>query len=266
VAASLSNVAGAFFRAMPSAGGFSQTAMNQSSGSQTQVSEVVTTALAVACAVWLGSVLSDLPEATLGCLVIIAVIGLIDPREMTRFWRLSRVEFWVAASTAAVGLTVGLLAAVLVGVVVTLLMVLHELNQVSVTELQPNDDQSDLLVADDPSTRVPGLLVLRFDGPLYTANIRSANRRVLGAVDDASLHGVLVLDLSAIAMVTLTVADQVTDLEDGLTERGVTLWIAALTPKVQAVAEHMPSWGRYLDPPRVYPTALAAVHAFAESR
>ena len=75
--------------------GFSQTAINQRAGARTQLSELVTVALALACALSLGGVLSDLPEATLGCLVVVAVLGLIRPAEFARFWRLSRLEFWV---------------------------------------------------------------------------------------------------------------------------------------------------------------------------
>ena len=109
-------VAGAFFQAMPSAGGFSQTAINQRAGARTQLSELVTVALAVGCALFLAGVLSDLPEATLGCLVMVAVLGLIKPAEFVRFWQLSRIEFWVAVVTAVVGLSQGLLNAVAVGV------------------------------------------------------------------------------------------------------------------------------------------------------
>ena len=50
---------------MPAAGGFSQTAINQKAGARTQLSELVTVSLAVACALFLGGVLSKLPEATL---------------------------------------------------------------------------------------------------------------------------------------------------------------------------------------------------------
>ena len=92
----LACLAGSFFRAMPSAGGFSQTAINQRAGAVTQLSELVTALLAVACALFLGGVLSDLPQATLGCMVVVAVAGLIKPSELRRFWRLDRVEFWVA--------------------------------------------------------------------------------------------------------------------------------------------------------------------------
>jgi MFS superfamily sulfate permease-like transporter len=72
VASGLSSVVGAFFRAMPAAGGFSQTAINQRSGARIQLSEIVTVVLAVACALFLGGVLRDvrlwivgLPPATL---------------------------------------------------------------------------------------------------------------------------------------------------------------------------------------------------------
>ncbi len=129
-------IAGAFFRAMPSAGGFSQTAINESAGARTQLSELVTASLAVGCALFLGGVLSDLPQATLGCMVVVAVLGLIKPAEWLRLWRLGRIEFWVAAITAASGLCFGLLVAVAVGVALTLFLVIYELDHLGVTELQ----------------------------------------------------------------------------------------------------------------------------------
>jgi hypothetical protein len=150
---------------MPSAGGFSQTAINQRAGARTQLSELATVGLAVACALFLGSVLSDLPQATLGCIVIIAVLGLIDPAEFVEFWRLSRLEFWIATVTAASGLVFGLLPSVLVGVLLTLLLILVELDRVGVTELQPTPGDYDVEPAGVRTTAVPGLLILRFDGP-----------------------------------------------------------------------------------------------------
>ncbi len=132
---------GAWFRAMPSAGGFSQTAINQGAGAVTQLSELVTAALAICCALFLGGLLSDLPEATLGCMVVVAVLGLIKPAELVRLWRLGRVEFWVAAITALSGLCFGLLVAVAVGVGLTLFLVLYELDHLGVTELQATADQ-----------------------------------------------------------------------------------------------------------------------------
>jgi sulfate permease, SulP family len=183
----LSCVGGAFFRAMPSAGGFSQSAINQSAGACTQLSELVTAALAVACALFLGGVLSDLPQATLGCMVVLAVLGLIDPAELVRLFRLDRLEFWVAVITAATGRVFGLLPAVLVGVLFTLYLILRAVDQAGLTELQPTANDSDLRVAGSPDvTPVPGLLVLRYDELLYAANVRSIHRKILATVDARS--------------------------------------------------------------------------------
>jgi MFS superfamily sulfate permease-like transporter len=121
-------VARAFFGSMPPAGGFSQTAVNQRSGSRTQVSGLATVALAMAAALFLGPVLDDLPEATLGAIVFVAVLGLIRPSDIAFLARFDRLELFVALLTAAVGLFAGLLVAVAVGVAATLLLVLRELN------------------------------------------------------------------------------------------------------------------------------------------
>ena len=225
-------VAGAFFRAMPSAGGFSQTAINQRAGAVTQLSELVTAALAVGCALFLGGVLSDLPEATLGCMVVVAVLGLIKPAEMVRLWRLGRIEFWVAAITAVSGLCFGLLVAVAVGVALTLFLVIYELDHVGVTELQATSPTATATCSSPARTRRPidGLLILRFDGPLYTANVRGANRKILAAVDARTPddRGPRRLGRSVLPV---TVLEQFADLQREFDRRGVTLWVAALPPR-----------------------------------
>jgi MFS superfamily sulfate permease-like transporter len=116
VANGLAACAGAFFGALPPAGGFSQTAVNVRAGSRTQVSELVTVGLAVVTALFLGPVLDDLPQATLAAIVIVAVLGLIKPAELEFLARFDRVELFVAGLTAVVGLVAGLLVAVGVGV------------------------------------------------------------------------------------------------------------------------------------------------------
>jgi MFS superfamily sulfate permease-like transporter len=247
---------------MPSAGGFSQTAITERAGAQTQLSELVTVALAIGCALVLGGVLGDLPEATLGCMVIVAVIGLIKPAEIMRFYRLSRIEFWLLVVTAAFGLCFGLLVAVLVGGVLTLYLVLHELNRMGLTELEPTEDGSDVLVAGSHTSRVPGLLVLRFDGPLYTANIRPVNDKIVAAVDNTPGTEILLLDLSPVADLTLTVMDEMANLEHELDERGVTVWLSALPPRALATAKLTPRWEELQQDGRLYTTTLSAIHAY----
>ena len=262
LASGLACGAGAFFGAMPSAGGFSQTAINQRAGARTQLSELVTVVLAVACALFLGAVLSDLPEATLACMVVIAVLGLIDVHEFTLYWHVSRLEFWVAAVTAASGLLFGLLPAVLIGVLLTLLLVLVELDRLEFTELQPTADDNDIEAAGPRTTPVPGLLMLRLDGPLYTANVRSVNRKIVTAVERHPGTELVVLDVTAVARLTLTVAQEFSELERELRERGAGVWIAALPPHTLSTSKQLPLWAGLAQNKQLYPTTLAALIAY----
>jgi high affinity sulfate transporter 1 len=262
VASGFACTLGAFFRAMPSAGGFSQTAINQSAGARTQLSEIVTALLAVACALFLGGVLSDLPHATLGCLVVVAVVGLIDLRAFGEFWRLNHIEFWVAVAVAACGLVLGLLAAVFAGVILTFVLVLIELDRVGVTELQPTPDGTDVTVAGPDTVAVPGLLAMRVQGPLYTANVRSVCRKLLAAVDEHPGTDTLLVDGTAVGQLGVTIVNQVEELERELGDRGVALWFASLAPKALETARRLPRWTELAEARRVHPTTAAAVRAY----
>ena len=107
--------------------------------------------------------------------------------------------------------------------------------------------------------------MLRFDGPLYTANVRRVNRPVLAAVDDGDAD-TLVLDMSAVARTPLTVVDRFADLEAELGARGVRCWFAALPTSSLETARQLPRWHEMVADGRLFPTALAAVRAFRAER
>jgi high affinity sulfate transporter 1 len=262
LASGLACTLGAFFRAMPSAGGFSQTAINQRAGARTQLSELVTVVLALACALVLGGVLADLPQATLGCMVVVAVLGLIDPAAFVRYWRLSRLEFWIAVVTAGGGLLLGLLPAVLIGVLLTLGLVLVELDRMGITELQPTVGGADVHPAGRETAPVPGLVVLRPNGPLYTANVRSVSRKVQDTVADRPGTKVVTLDATTIGGLTLTVVEELKELGHELADDGIELWLAGFPPRALATARQLPRWQELEERGRIHPTALAAVAAF----
>jgi SulP family sulfate permease len=104
--------------------------------------------------------------------------------------------------------------------------------------------------------------VLRFEGPLYAANIRSGNRAVLVAVDAHPGTRTLVLDMTVQSEATFAVAAEYEQFERDLRDRGVTLWVAGLPPRSLAFARQLPAWQRLDDAGRLFPTALAAVRAY----
>lgn len=237
LATGAANIAGAFFSAMPAAGGFSQSAVNQAAGAKTQVSALVTVGLAVLVALFFGPVLSLLPEATLAAMVFVAVIGLIDVRELIRWARISAVDFWIAVSVALIGLTAGLLPAVAVGVVVTLILVLRELNTARLT-----------IAGDDDG--VLGILVER---GLYTANVAINARAVVELVRSHPTHvEAVVLDLERQEIMTITVLDALQDLDRELHQLGTTLHIAELPQAAREVAVKTPWFSKLLAAGRVH--------------
>ncbi|WP_313821427.1 SulP family inorganic anion transporter [Citricoccus sp.] len=243
------NVFGAFFTAMPAAGGFSQSAVNQNAGAKTQLSTLVTVVLAILIALFLGPVLSLLPQATLAAVVFVAVVGLIDVPELVRWARFSRVDFWIALTVAVVGLTAGLLAAVAVGVVVTLLLVLRELNKPAVSAGERRGDA----------------LEVRLGSGLYTANIRPNTTAVEELVGTYAGVKTVVLDLHRLEATSITVIDGLMDLDRQLSSKGVELHLAALPPKATAVAQGFPWFEKLQARNRVHPSVAAGLGAVAAS-
>jgi MFS superfamily sulfate permease-like transporter len=225
LAAGAASLLGAFLHALPAAGGFSQSAVNQRAGARSQLSSIVTVALAVLVALFLAPVLANLPQATLASMVFVAVIGLIDVKAVVRLARINRIEFWIAAVTAAIGLSAGLLAAVAAGVVFTLGVVLHELGRVRIA-----------------SRREGSTLLITLQSPLYTASVLATQRAITAELERQTDVTKLVLETSVQRITSLTVLDALSDFDRELIERHITLYVVGLTGDALALAERTGWW------------------------
>lgn len=230
LATAAANLAAGFTQSLPAAGGFSQSAVNQRAGARSQLAGIVTAALAVLVALVLGPVLALMPAATLAALVLVAVIGLIDVRALARLARISRRDFWLAVVTAVVGLTAGLLPAVLVGVLGTFFLILRELQRVRIV----------------PGVATGSSLGARIEGAVYTANVLEYERTLLGTVDAATDVRTFVLELPRMHDTSVTVLDGLADLDRELHQRGVTLVLADMPASAVDMARRT-RWFRGLE-------------------
>jgi MFS superfamily sulfate permease-like transporter len=242
------NVIGSFFTTMPAAGGFSQSAVNQNAGAKTQLSTIVTVVLAILVALFLGPVLSLLPQATLASMVFVAVAGLINIPELLRWYGLSRRDFWIAVAVALVGLTAGLLAAVGLGVLVTLILVLREVNIPKLDEVRRRGDA----------------LGVHLGRGLYTANALENELAIIRlATTQQPPVTALVLDVERLDFLTVTVLDALRDLDGELAHHGIVLHLAAL-PEAAAATARKTSWFQGLEQAgRVHATAEEGLAAAA---
>ena len=144
------SLAGGLTQTLPPAGGFSQSAVNLRSGAHTQVAGLVTAVLAILVALFLAPLLDDLPRAVLAAMVMVAIIGLLDPRDLRTYERIDRAELWVALVVAFLGLTGGMLLGVAVGVALTLVLVLRQVGQPRVRPVYPRSGGGWTPVAPSP--------------------------------------------------------------------------------------------------------------------
>lgn len=262
LASGVASVAGSFFHTLPPAGGFSQTAVALRAGARTQLSGIVTAVLAVLVALFLAPVLSDLPQATLGAMVVVATLGLVDLGSFVRYWRVNRVEFWIAAATAAIGLTAGLLPAVLAGVLLTLYLVLRELDRPHISQLVREVEGGWRAVDPEEHPVHSDPLVLRVDSGLYTANVRANTREIARRVAQAR-PSALVIDCSRLTQVTTTVMRSFLDLTKELSDSGVEVYFAAL-PRGNIATVRRTEVGRdYESRGRVFDSVESAARALS---
>jgi len=263
IATGVATIVGSFFQTVPPAGGFSQTQVNTNAGARTQLSEMVTVVLAVAVALFLAPVLSDLPEATLGAIVVVAVLGLIKFDEMRRLRTIDPLEFWLAAITAFFALAFNLLIGVLVGVFLTIYFVLRALNHPVVVELRRAPEGDELLPARDGDEAVPGMLILRIEGGLYTLNVRGVQTRILeqAATMDPPPHVVL-LDAGATVDTSVTVLDVMAETDHMLQRIGSEMWVANIPTRAEEKARRTEMWEMWAASGKVHSTVASAVARF----
>lgn len=119
-----------------------------------------------------GPVLEVVPQAALGALVIYAALLLIDVDGFRRLWRFRRSEFWLAIVTTAGVLVFGVLYGVLVAVGLSVLLLLVEVARPHSAVLGFVPDLAGMHdITDFPDAQEePGLLIFRYDSPLFFAN------------------------------------------------------------------------------------------------
>jgi sulfate permease, SulP family len=210
------NLAGGLFQAYPAGGGTSQTAVNDGAGARTQVAELVTAAMAVLTLTLLASLLADLAQPILGAIVLVAAIGLVNLAPLRRIRSVRQRDFWLGLVALGGVLTFGVLRGVLVAVLISLLVLLHELDHPHIVAGQS----------------APGLLVVRPEGRLFFANARRVVDQIAAIVaDQQPPPRVVLLDLTVVPDLEITALDRLADLAEDLHGQGRILWVAAASQR-----------------------------------
>jgi MFS superfamily sulfate permease-like transporter len=244
----------------------SRTALASSAGARSQAYSLVAGAVVLAVLLFLSPLLSRTPSAVLGALVVYAAVRMID---LTGFHRLA--TFRRRELLLALGCLAGVLALdILYGVIVAVgLSVAELLTRVA----RPHDAVEGLVpgmagmhdVDDYPQARtVPGLLVYRYDSPLFFANAENFRHRALAAVAQQAVPvRWFVLNAEANVEVDITALDAVDELRRELAHRGV---VFALARVKQDLLDDLEAYGlvESVGTDHIFPTLPTAVDAYRE--
>ncbi|NOK14350.1 SulP family inorganic anion transporter [Corallococcus exercitus] len=223
------NLGGGLFRGFGMGCSLSKSAANDQAGATTQVSSLVTAGLTLLVALFLTGLFRALPEATLGAIVVVAILGMMDVKALARLARLRRADFLGAAVALAAVLAFDVLPGLLIAVGVSLFLTVYRASQPRLSELGRVPGTLDLVATHRESSAItlPGLLVIRPEEGLFFANATALRDAVLALVRDAKVPvREVLLDLELTEDLDVPGADMLAGLHEDLSHRGITLALA----------------------------------------
>jgi sulfate permease, SulP family len=232
------NMGAAFFQAYPVAGGLSQSSVNDKAGAKTPLSLVFASSTIGLCLMFLTGMLKNLPTVVLAAIVLVAVKGLINVKELRHVWRVSRFEFGVSMVAFVGVLWLGILKGVMVAVLVSLLLLIRRAAHPKVALLGriPGTRVYSDMERNPDNEGVPSALLLRVEASLFYFNVEHVRDVVWHRVH--SYPGPLKLvafDLSSCPTVDLAGARMLSTLHEGLLEVGVPLKLVGALPTVREI-------------------------------
>jgi high affinity sulfate transporter 1 len=257
------NLAAGLFQGFPVSTSASRTAVAERAGARTQLTGVTGAVLIVVLIVALPGLFRNLPQPALAAVVITASLSLADLPGTARLWRQRRVEFALSIIAFAGVALLGVLAGIGIAVGLSILNVFRRAWQPYQTTLGRVDGLPGFHdVHSYPAAQLlPGLVLYRFDAPLFFANAKTFRDEVVAMARADPPPEWIVVAAEPITDVDTTAADVLFDLDHLLDGRHQSLVFAGLKDPVRRKIDGYGLTAQ-LEPAHLFPTVEAAVDAF----
>ena len=258
------NLASGISGAFPISASGSRTALNDATGGRTQVVGIATVVLVVAIALFATPLIEPLPKAALGVVIVIAALGLFN---LASLWRLRRVraEELGLAVVALVGVLVfGVLGGVAVAIALSIAVFVYRTVRPHDALLGAVDDVDGYhdIVRYEGAHTVPGLIVYRFDAPLFFANAEYFRQRVRALVGGSDpVPEWFLVNAEAFVYIDATAIDTLKQIHAELAGRGTELCFARVKGKQRDLFERT-GLTELVGVDRFFPSVRSAVAAF----
>ena len=261
------NLAAGFFQGFPISSSSSRTPVAEAAGARTQLTGVIGALAIAVLLVAAPDLLQYLPNTALAAVVIASAIGLVEIADLRRIYRIQRWEFWLSmicfAGVAVFGAVPGIGIAIVIAVIEFLWDGWRPHSAVlgRVERVKGYHDISRYPQA----SRIPGLVLFRWDAPLFFANAELFLDRVLAAVASSPTPvRWVVVAAEPVTSVDVTAADIVAELDDSLHAEGIELCFAEMKDPVKDKLKRFGLFARF-GAETFYPTLGEAVRAYLRS-
>ncbi|RZV44109.1 MAG: solute carrier 26 family protein [Acidimicrobiales bacterium] len=241
------NVASGLFGGYPVTGGFSRTAVNDTAGARTPLASLITAGIVLATIAFLTPLFASLPNAALGAIIIVAIVGLIDIAEMRHIASVKKSDLIGLSVAFGATLILGIELGILVAVVASMLVVFARMSMPHSAVLGHVDGTTSYRnTARFPEAEViSGVHIVRIDAALSFVNAANIKRLLLTQADEVvEAPRALVLDASGINDLDATGADMLDELLLEMEDRNVALHLAEVKGPVRDILRNAGLWDR----------------------
>lgn len=262
----VANLAAGFFQGFPISSSASRTPVAEAAGSRTQLTGVVGALAVAALLIAAPNLLRHLPNSALAAVVIAAAIGLFEFRDLRRIYRIQQWEFWLSMLCFAGVAVFGAIPGICLAVVIAVIEFLWDgwRPHFAVLGRVPNLRGYHDLKRYPHATLIDGLVLFRWDAPLFFANAELFQQRLLEAVE-ASPTPVrrVVVAAEPVTSVDVTSADMLRELCETLSREGVALHFAEMKDPVRDKLKRF-ELSRLFSDDRFHPTVGSAVDDYLQ--
>ena len=263
----VANLAAGFFQGFPISSSSSRTPVAEAAGAQTQLTGVVGAVVVAVLLLVAPNLLQHLPAAALAAVVIASAIGLFEVTDLIRIFRIQRWEFWLSivclVGVAVFGAIPGIGLAIAIAVIEFLWDGWRPHSAV-LGRAEGVKGYHDITRYPD-ARQIPGLVLFRWDAPLFFANAELFKERVLDAVAKSPTPvSWLVVAAEPVTSVDVTAADALAELDKTLHGMGIEFCFAELKDPVK---DKLKRFGLFpqIGEPFFFPTIGVAVSTYLES-
>ena len=235
-AVGVANIAAALFQGFPVSASGSRTPVAEAAGAKTQATGLVAAVIVATLLLFAPQALRNTPQAALGAVVIAASLALLETRGVLRLYRLRRTELFQAVVCFVGVVLSGVVAGVGIALALAVVMFVWRAWRPYVAVLGRLDGVKGYhdISRHPDARRIPGLVLLRWDAPLFFANAQIFRERVRRAIDDApTATRWIVIAAEPVTDIDITAADMLADLDEELDAMKVQLCFAELKGPVK---------------------------------